>query len=60
MKSSEKHVLVTGGTDFVGSHLCERLLAEGRDVLCVDNFYTGSKEIYCSSFPESTIFRILQ
>ncbi len=36
-------VLVTGGAGFLGSHLCERLLAEGRDVLCVDNFYTGRK-----------------
>src|SRR5271154_4714551 len=36
-------VLVTGGAGFLGSHLCERLLAEGHDVLCVDNFFTGSK-----------------
>lgn len=39
-----KRVLVTGGAGFIGSHLCERLLAEGNDVLCVDNLYTGSKE----------------
>lgn len=39
-----KRVLVTGGAGFLGSHLCERLLAEGHDVLCVDNFYTGSKQ----------------
>lgn len=38
-----KRVLVTGGAGFLGTHLCERLLAEGHDVLCVDNFYTGSK-----------------
>jgi UDP-glucuronate decarboxylase len=38
-----KKVLVTGGAGFLGSHLCERLLGEGNDVLCVDNFYTGSK-----------------
>jgi UDP-glucuronate decarboxylase len=38
-----KRVLVTGGAGFIGSHLCERLLAEGHDILCVDNFYTGSK-----------------
>jgi UDP-glucuronate decarboxylase len=38
-----KRVLVTGGAGFLGSHLCERLLQEGHDVLCVDNFYTGSK-----------------
>lgn len=39
-----KKVLVTGGAGFIGSHLCERLLAEGNDVLCVDNFYTGRKD----------------
>jgi UDP-glucuronate decarboxylase len=39
-----KKILVTGGAGFLGSHLCERLLNEGNDVLCVDNFYTGSKE----------------
>lgn len=38
-----KRVLVTGGAGFIGSHLCERLLKIGCDVLCVDNFYTGSK-----------------
>ena len=37
-------ILITGGAGFLGSHLCERLLAEGNDILCVDNFYTGSKE----------------
>ena len=36
-------VLVTGGAGFLGSHLCERLLAQGHDVLCVDNFFTGNK-----------------
>ena len=39
-----KKVLVTGGAGFLGSHLCERLLYEGNDVLCVDNFFTGSKQ----------------
>ena len=38
-----KRVLVTGGAGFLGSHLCDRLLNKGCDVLCVDNFYTGSK-----------------
>ncbi|MDM8515642.1 SDR family oxidoreductase [Desulfobacterales bacterium HSG16] len=38
-----KRVMVTGGAGFLGSHLCERLLNEGCDVLCVDNFYTGTK-----------------
>ena len=35
--------LVTGGAGFIGSHLCDRLLADGHDVLCVDNFFTGRK-----------------
>ena len=39
----QKRVLVTGGAGFLGSHLCERLLAEGHEVICVDNFYTGRK-----------------
>lgn len=39
----KKRVLVTGGSGFLGSHLCERLLNEGSEVLCVDNFYTGRK-----------------
>jgi UDP-glucuronate decarboxylase len=39
-----KRVLVTGGAGFLGSHLCERLLAEGHDVLCADNFYTGARD----------------
>jgi UDP-glucuronate decarboxylase len=38
-----ERVLVTGGAGFLGSHLCERLIAEEREVLCVDNFYTGSR-----------------
>lgn len=37
-------VLVTGGAGFLGSHLCDRLIAEGHDVLCVDNYYTGTKD----------------
>lgn len=39
-----KKILVTGGAGFLGSHLCDKLLAAGNDVLCVDNFFTGSKE----------------
>jgi UDP-glucuronate decarboxylase len=38
-----ERVLVTGGAGFLGSHLCERLLGQGHDVLCVDNFFTGTK-----------------
>lgn len=39
-----KRVLVTGGAGFIGSHLCKRLLDEGNEVICLDNFYTGNKE----------------
>lgn len=39
-----KRILVTGGAGFIGSHLCERLVREGNDVICLDNFFTGSKE----------------
>ncbi len=39
-----KRILVTGGAGFLGSHLCERLLAEGHDVICLDNFFTGTKD----------------
>ena len=39
----ENRVLVTGGAGFLGSHLCERLLAGGADIVCVDNFFTGTK-----------------
>ncbi len=39
-----KRVLVTGGAGFIGSHLCSRLLEDGADVLCVDNFFTGTKD----------------
>lgn len=42
--SNRKRVLVTGGAGFLGSHLCERLLNDGCDVLCVDNFYSGTKD----------------
>jgi UDP-glucuronate decarboxylase len=44
MKHVRKKILVTGGAGFIGSHLCMRLLDEGREVLCVDNFFTGSKD----------------
>ena len=37
-------VLVTGGSGFLGSHLCERLLASGAEVLCVDNFFSSTRE----------------
>jgi UDP-glucuronate decarboxylase len=45
MRSNElKRILVSGGAGFIGSHLCERLVAAGHDVLCVDNFYTGTRK----------------
>lgn len=39
-----KRILITGGAGFIGSHLCERLLGEGNDVICLDNYFTGSKD----------------
>jgi UDP-glucuronate decarboxylase len=39
-----KRIIVTGGAGFIGSHLCRRLVAEGNDVLCIDNFYTGTRD----------------
>ena len=44
MTPTKKRVLVTGGAGFLGSHLCERLVAQGHDVLCVDNYFTGRKD----------------
>jgi UDP-glucuronate decarboxylase len=44
MSSTRKRILVTGGAGFLGSHLCERLVREGNDVLCVDNYFTGRKD----------------
>ncbi len=38
-----KRILITGGAGFLGSHLCERLLREGNDIICLDNFFTGNK-----------------
>src|SRR5260370_39023252 len=44
MGYTRKRVLVTGGAGFLGSHLCERLLGQGHDVLCVDNYLTGRRD----------------
>jgi UDP-glucuronate decarboxylase len=44
MRTVTKRILVTGGAGFLGSHLCERLRAQGHDVLCVDNYFTGRKD----------------
>lgn len=49
-KFSSKRIMVTGGVGFLGSHLCEKLLQEGHEILCVDNFYTGRR---------SNIFHVL-
>src|SRR5215217_256900 len=54
-----KRILVTGGAGFLGSHLCERLLAAGNDVLCVDNYFTGSKQniVACLDNPRFELMR---
>lgn len=52
-KSETLRILVTGGSGFVGSHLCRRLLAEGHDVLCVDNLFTGAKDNILDLFDNS-------
>src|SRR6266536_2225181 len=44
LKTARLRVLVTGGAGFIGSHLCDRLIAEGQEVICVDNFFTGRRE----------------
>ncbi len=44
MLHNQKRILITGGAGFLGSHLCDRLVAQGHDVLCLDNFFTGSKK----------------
>lgn len=43
MKHDQKRILITGGAGFLGSHLCDRLTEDGHDVLCLDNFFTGTK-----------------
>ncbi len=50
-----KRILVTGGAGFLGSHLCERLLAAGNDVLCVDNYFTGSKQNIVACLGQSAL-----
>ena len=47
-----RRILVTGGAGFLGSHLCDRLVAKGYEVLCLDNFFTGSKKNIAHLFGE--------
>jgi UDP-glucuronate decarboxylase len=56
---TRKRVLVTGGAGFLGSHLCERLLQQGTDVLCVDNFFTGRKDNIAHLLPDPN-FEVLR
>lgn len=55
----EQRVLVTGGAGFLGSHLCERLLADGHEVLCVDNFFTG-RRVNVSHLLENQLFELVR
>jgi UDP-glucuronate decarboxylase len=57
--SNRKRILVTGGAGFLGSHLCERLLDDGNDVLCLDNFYSGTKDNIKHLIPNSN-FEIMR
>ena len=54
-----KKILVTGGAGFIGSHLCKKLLDEGNDVLCIDNYFTGTKKNISSLF-KSTYFEAIR
>ena len=56
---SRKRVLVTGGAGFLGSHLCDRLLAAGDEVICVDNFFTGTKD-NIAAFKDDPHFEVLR
>src|SRR5450631_23651 len=59
MGLTRKRILVTGGAGFLGSHLCERLLRDGHDVLCVDNYFTGRKDniIHLIDHPHFEVMR---
>ena len=54
-----KRILVTGGAGFIGSHLCKKLLDDGNDVLCIDNYFTGTKENISNLF-KSTYFEAIR
>lgn len=57
--TSRKRILVTGGAGFLGSHLCEKLLGQGAEVICLDNFFTGSKDniVHLLSHPYFELMR---
>jgi UDP-glucuronate decarboxylase len=59
MALTRKRTLVTGGAGFLGSHLCERLLRDGHDVLCVDNYFTGRKDniVHLLAHPHFEVMR---
>lgn len=59
MLTQRRRVLVTGGAGFLGSHLCERLLDRGDDVICLDNFYTGTKDnvVHLMAHPRFELMR---
>jgi len=59
MPGDKKRILVTGGAGFLGSHLCECLLVSGHEVLCLDNFYTGTKA-NITSFLKDSDFELLR
>ena len=52
-------IVVTGGAGFIGSHICERLLAQGHEVLCVDNFFTGRRQ-NITAMLKSTSFELIR
>jgi UDP-glucuronate decarboxylase len=56
---SSKRILVTGGAGFIGSHLCERLLEQGHEILCLDNFYTGRRANIAHLIP-NPLFEVLR